>query len=340
MEGETAILDEVEDPLAEVARMRCVGKCLVKMEVQDTDHRGDASPKNDIKSFVFGPVKGPVSGSQRISSRTCCHLGAPLTQVLKHCVNNAASFCVNGTIDKAPTLHSTTLSEVLLSAPCPSIPTVHAGLGVKTLTIFDAWSSHESSGSPSATSNISASTTASTLIPAIASGAMSSLGVMLTAIAHAAVTLADVTLTHITFAAVSLMRVVPAPALLVCVMLAAIALAVASLVCVMLVVASLVHVVLAAIALAGASLVHIVLAAVTLALVLGKFSLVQFGPFWAKPETEPFNFHQTEPKLDPNQFKPFQTIPNRFKPIKNKCLKLVLNRFSLVQFGSNLVQTT
>ncbi|KAH9173138.1 hypothetical protein EDB89DRAFT_1905632 [Lactarius sanguifluus] len=66
------------------------------------------------------------------------------------------------------------------------------------------------------------------------------------------------------------------------------------------------------------------------AVVLGKFGLVWFGPVLAKPETEPFNFHQTEPKLNPNRSKPFQTIPNRFKLIKKSYFKLPLNRLGTV----------
>ncbi|KAH9161476.1 hypothetical protein EDB89DRAFT_1913863 [Lactarius sanguifluus] len=58
--------------------------------------------------------------------------------------------------------------------------------------------------------------------------------------------------------------------------------------------------------------------------VLGKFGLVRFGPVLAKPETEPFNFHQTEPKPNPNCSKPFQTIPNHFKPIKKTILRGIL----------------
>ncbi|KAH9010659.1 hypothetical protein EDB83DRAFT_2322398 [Lactarius deliciosus] len=44
-------------------------------------------------------------------------------------------------------------------------------------------------------------------------------------------------------------------------------------------------------------------------LVLGKFGSVRFGPVLAKPETEPFNFHQTEPKL-------LQTVLNHSKPFQ------------------------
>ncbi|KAH9164639.1 hypothetical protein EDB89DRAFT_1912027 [Lactarius sanguifluus] len=78
-------------------------------------------------------------------------------------------------------------------------------------------------------------------------------------------------------------------------------------------------------------------------LVLGKFGLVRFGPVLAKPETEPFNFHQTGPKPEPNRFKPLQTIPNHFKLIKKSqtWFKLGSNLFGTVWhwFGGPKPQT-
>ena len=41
-------------------------------------------------------------------------------------------------------------------------------------------------------------------------------------------------------------------------------------------------------------------------LVLGKFGLVRFEPFLAKPETEWFGFSQDLPKPNLNRLKPFQ----------------------------------
>ena len=52
-------------------------------------------------------------------------------------------------------------------------------------------------------------------------------------------------------------------------------------------------------------------------IVLGKFGLVRFGTILAKPETELIDFAKPEPKPDPDRLKPFQTVPNHSKPIKN-----------------------
>jgi hypothetical protein len=43
-------------------------------------------------------------------------------------------------------------------------------------------------------------------------------------------------------------------------------------------------------------------------LVLGKFGLVRFEPFLAKPETKPFGFCQKFSNPNPNRYKPFESV--------------------------------
>ena len=42
--------------------------------------------------------------------------------------------------------------------------------------------------------------------------------------------------------------------------------------------------------------------------VLGKFGLVRFEPFLAKPETKPFGFCQKFSNPNPNRYKPFESV--------------------------------
>src|SRR6266702_8784034 len=127
------------------------------------------------------------------------------------CSSSPLTLSLTPSSDKALVLRLTILSEVSLSAPCPSILSVRTGFGIKTLTIFDAWLSHGpfrwpfTTSTTTATAFVIAAAALGAVAPtAIAPGAVTLAVIALAAVALAGVVLAAVTLADVALAAVTL----------------------------------------------------------------------------------------------------------------------------------------